>query len=269
MPIYRDDHDRHTFLDRLAAIVEHYRLECYAYCLMSNHYHLVVRTREANLPRAAKELNGPYAQWWNWRHDRVGHAFGARYGSQVVQDTRYLLNACRYVVLNPVRAGMVPSPGDWPWSSYRATAGLAPTPPFLTPQVVWRLVGGDEPESGMAAYRQFVAAADPEPLPSGPVVGDDEFVEGFQPMRERAPGEVPRHRWQEQVLPALDAIFTGAVTRAAIQARVIDAHARGHRMAAIAQYLGVDRSTVSKMIKRHTGGVRLERGVRREEFTGV
>jgi AraC-like DNA-binding protein len=64
-------------------------------------------------------------------------------------------------------------------------------------------------------------------------------------------------------------IFTGAVTRAAIQARVIDAHARGHRMAAIAQYLGVDRSTVSKMIKRHTGGVRLERGVRREEFTGV
>jgi putative transposase len=214
-----------------------------------------------------KELNGPYAQWWNWHHERVGHAFGGRFKGQIVQSTRYLLNACRYVVLNPVRAGMVSSPADWPWSSYRATAGLAPVPPFLTPQVVWRLVGGNDPEASMANYRHFVADRDPEPLPSGPVIGDDEFVERVRTMREWATGEDPRHPRRAQELPSLDRIFAGAMTRAAIGGRVIYAHERGHQMVAIARYLGVDPSTISKMIKRHTAAARPERGVRREEFT--
>jgi putative transposase len=253
MPIYRDDHDRHTFMERLAAVVDEFRLECYAYCLMSNHYHLVVRTLEPNLSDAAKKLNGPYAQWWNWHNERVGHAFGGRFKGQIVQDTRYLLNACRYVVLNPVRAQMVTSPADWRWSSYRATAGLAPVPPFLAPDTVWRLVGGDDPEAAMANYRQFVAESDPEPLPSGPVVGDDEFVERFGALRKGTPREdQPRCRLAPQDLPPLDKIFAGATTRAAVHGRVLYARVRGHSMGAIARYLGVDPSTVSKLIKRRT-----------------
>src|SRR3954466_1537135 len=105
--IYLDDVDRRQFLVILAAVVERYDLRCHAYCEMSNHYHLALTTREANLSRAMQQLNGDYAQWWNWRHERVGHVFQGRFNAQVVQDGRYLANVCRYIVLNPVRAGIV------------------------------------------------------------------------------------------------------------------------------------------------------------------
>ena len=107
MTIYRDDRDRRTFLHLLAAIVAPYRLHCLAYCLMDNHYHLVATTLDANLSRAIKHLNGTYAQWWNHRHGRPGHVFQGRFGAQVIEDDLYLLAACRYVVRNPVRAGVV------------------------------------------------------------------------------------------------------------------------------------------------------------------
>ena len=129
--IYLDDVDRHRFLALLADVVQRYALGCHAYCEMTNHYHLAVTTTDANLSRAVHQLNGDYAQWWNRRHEHVGHVFQARFNAQIVQDDAYLVNVCRYIVLNPVRAGMVRSPEQWPWSSYRAMAGLASHPPFL------------------------------------------------------------------------------------------------------------------------------------------
>ena len=116
----------------LADVVQRYALRCHAYCEMTNHYHLAVTTTEANLSRALQQLNGDYAQWWNWRHQRVGHVFQARFNAQIVQDDAYLVNVCRYIVLNPVRAGIVCSPELWPWSSYRAMAGLARSHPSCT-----------------------------------------------------------------------------------------------------------------------------------------
>jgi REP element-mobilizing transposase RayT len=108
--IFCDALDRQRFLALLADVVDRYALRCHAYCEMTNHYHLAITTTDANLSRAVQQLNGDYAQWWNWRHERVGHVFQGRFNAQVVQDEAYLWTVCRYIVLNPVRAGMVRSP---------------------------------------------------------------------------------------------------------------------------------------------------------------
>lgn len=99
--------------------------------LMSNHYHVVVETVEGNLSKGMRQLNGVYTQAFNRRHRRVGHVFQGRYKGILVDKDSYLLELSRYVVLNPVRAGMVKDVADWPWSSYRAMLGLAPAPACL------------------------------------------------------------------------------------------------------------------------------------------
>lgn len=99
-------------------------------------------------------LNGGYAQEFNARHDRRGHLFGGRYASTLVETDEHLLAAARYVVLNPVEAGLCETPGEWPWSSYRATAGFAASPSFLATVDLLALVGG-RGDAARAAYRRF------------------------------------------------------------------------------------------------------------------
>ncbi|TDJ65788.1 MAG: hypothetical protein E2O35_06760, partial [Proteobacteria bacterium] len=95
---------------------------CYAYCLMSNHYHLLIETPGGNLVNGMRRLNGQYTQAFNRRHRRVGHLLQGRYKSILVEKDCYLLELCRYIPLNPVRAGMVKEAAAWPWSSYNAMA---------------------------------------------------------------------------------------------------------------------------------------------------
>jgi putative transposase len=118
--IYVDDVDRQAWISVLAQVCERFNWVVHAYCLMSNHYHLVVETPDANLSVGMRQLNGVYTQLVNRRHARVGHVFQGRFKAIVVQKEAYLLELARYVVLNPVRAGMVSDVGDWPWSSYAA-----------------------------------------------------------------------------------------------------------------------------------------------------
>jgi putative transposase len=99
------------------------RWECYAYCLMTNHYHLVIETPDANLARGMRQLNGVYTQCFNRHHGHTGHVFQGRYKAILVDRDSYLLELARYVVLNPVRVGMVKSPQQWRWSSYAAMMG--------------------------------------------------------------------------------------------------------------------------------------------------
>jgi len=245
-PIYLDDRDRRRFLRTLAVVVERYDLRCHAYCEMTNHYHLALTTVEANLSRAMHQLNGDYAQWWNWRHDRVGHVFQARFNAQIVQDDRYLATVCRYIVLNPVRAGIVATPEDWPWSSYRAMTGLERCPYFLDGSWLEGLTGPGTPLDGRSGFRRFVqaVAGDDVPLSREVILGDDEFVSRFRPYRERAGREIPRatgHR-------ALTAIFDGAVTRARRDAAVMTAVRERYTIADIARFLEVHPSTVSKIV---------------------
>jgi len=120
--IFLNDDDRRRFLALLTETAGRRGWTCHAYCLMDNHYHLMLETAAANLGRGMRQINGVYTQRFNRAHDRVGHVFQGRYKAILVEKQAYLLELCRYVVLNPVRAGMVAAPGDWAWSSYRRMA---------------------------------------------------------------------------------------------------------------------------------------------------
>lgn len=150
-PIFLADADRKLFLELVGKEIKQQGWICYAYCLMDNHYHLLIETPEPNLVRGMRRLNGVYTQAFNRRHRRVGHVFQGRYKAILVDKESYLLELCRYVVLNPVRAKVVKRPEDWPWSSYRFTAGEAKPPEWLAVEKVVGLF------SGRAAYRRFVA----------------------------------------------------------------------------------------------------------------
>jgi REP element-mobilizing transposase RayT len=155
--IYRDDGDRERFLALLARVVRRRKWLCHAYCLMDNHFHLLLELPDAGLACGMQWLNATYAQGFNRTGLRSGHLFQGRYDSRLVQRERHLLVAARYVVLNPVRALLCDDPAEWMWSSYRATAGDSDSvDPVLTTDFVLSHFGGGEVAS-RARYRAFVA----------------------------------------------------------------------------------------------------------------
>ena len=249
MDLYLDVADRRRFLAFFAEAVERYALRCHAYCEMTTHYHAAITTTEPNLSRAMQWLDGQYASWWNSRHRHRGHAFQARFGAQIVQDSRYLLDVCRYIVLNPVQAGMVRRPEHWPWSSYRGMSGLVPLPSFMYCDKLLELISPDDPEDGANRFQTFVMNTDPQTLsvPGDAIIGDSEFVARFQPYRANASREVPRQEGR----PALDAIFKGALTRCARNDAVMTAFRARYLFAEIARYLEVHPSTISKIVSKH------------------
>jgi putative transposase len=126
--IFVHDADRLAMLAILAQATQLFDAQVLAYCLMGNHYHLVLHTRQANLSLLMRHINDVYTQTFNRRHGKVGHVFQGRSKAILVDRDNYLLALCRYVELNTVRAKMIGSPADWPWSSYLAHAGLQPSP---------------------------------------------------------------------------------------------------------------------------------------------
>jgi REP element-mobilizing transposase RayT len=163
MDIFLDERDYREFIYLLGETVEKFALDCWSYCVMPNHYHLALQPTLANLSRAMQELNGNYGQWWNERHERVGHTFQGRFKAQIVDTSAYLLSLSRYVVMNPVRAKLVSRPDDWVWSSYRATIGACPPPAFLAPSKTLGLFG-DGPDSELRArFIHFVTACEEDP----------------------------------------------------------------------------------------------------------
>ena len=130
-PIYWSDDDRWLFLRLLGIVSVKYSWTVLAYCLMTNHYHLVIQIVDGGLSAGMQWLNGMHSRITNQRSRRSAHLFRNRFSSRVAESDAHLLRACRYVVLNPVRAGLCAYPDEWPWSSYRATAGLDPRPGFL------------------------------------------------------------------------------------------------------------------------------------------
>ena len=162
--IHLDSIDRCWFLERLEGIVGEYGWLLHAYCLMPNHYHLLVGTPEPNLSVGMHRLNFMTAQSFNRRHEVDGHLFQGRFRSPLVEDESHLVVLSRYVVLNPVRASLVEHPADWRWSSYRAAVGLCPRPPFLTLETVPGCFDSDGTRAAKA-YEKFVTAALPRATP--------------------------------------------------------------------------------------------------------
>jgi REP-associated tyrosine transposase len=130
-PIFLNSTDYYKFLELLMAALGRFKIRCHAFCLMVNHVHLLVTPRELPLWRMMQQLNSTYCSWFNERHDRVGHVLQGRYRAKLIDESSYFLNAIRYIALNPVVAGQVEHPEDWPWSSYRAAIGLAAPRPFI------------------------------------------------------------------------------------------------------------------------------------------
>jgi REP element-mobilizing transposase RayT len=196
--IFFDDEDRRRFFGVLEPVVARFHLVLHAYCLMSNHFHLLVETPEANLSSAMGQLNGVYAQSFNRRHDRVGHLLQGRFKAIVVERDSNLLELARYVVLNPVRARLTRKPETYAWSSYRATAGLTPVPPYLT--VEWVLSQfGRQRAAAERKYRAFVAEGIGQDAPWEQVrgqvlLGREPFVEGLlsRLQDKQALTEIPR-----------------------------------------------------------------------------
>ena len=129
--VFTTDDDRRCFMNALGETALTYHVRVYAACLMGTHYHIVLDTPRGNLSATMRQLNGEYSQDSNRRHERTGHTFEARFHSIVVERERYLRRVARYVVLNPVKGGLCADAASWPWTTYRATAGLEPCPPWL------------------------------------------------------------------------------------------------------------------------------------------
>ena len=185
-PIYRSDDDRRQFLRVLAEVVDRFQLLLHAYVLMDNHYHLLVETLEPNLRRAMHRLNGVYAQWFNRRHQRVGHFLQGRYKAPLVQQDAYLIELSRYIHLNPVRAGVVARANDYEWSSARAYVAQCRVPPFLT---VAEVLGRFDPRPWRARRRYAAFLVDaaavhaPSPLEglvAQTLLGEPVWVEAMQ-----------------------------------------------------------------------------------------
>jgi REP element-mobilizing transposase RayT len=154
-PIFLDERDYKFFLGLIEKIAAARGWCLVAYCLMPNHYHLVVETPEADLSAGMHWLNGRYAQWFNLRHGFEGHVFDRRFYSVLVESELHLLELARYVVLNPVRAKICSRPGDWKWSSYRAMVGRAQRIHCLAVDRLGELFGKNR-ASARAVYEAFV-----------------------------------------------------------------------------------------------------------------
>jgi putative transposase len=158
LPIFLAEGDQDRLLAILGRVAGDLGWQCHSYCLMPNHYHVVLETPEANLSAGMHRLNSTYAHWFNVRHSVEGHLFQGRFHAVLIESEWHLLELARYVVLNPVRAGLCVQAGEWPWSSYSALVGRRRPPPFLYPQRVLGYFGRDR-ESALRAFEVFVRDA--------------------------------------------------------------------------------------------------------------
>lgn len=249
--IYFDDADRRAWLELLGDVCDRYNWRCHAYCQMTNHYHLVVETPDGNLSRGMRQLNGVYTQHINHAYRRVGHLFQGRYKGILVEKETYLLELARYVVLNPVRAGMVSDAGEWQWSSFGAMTG--DTRPSEWLETDW-LLGQFAAirRAAVAAYRDFVrAGVGLEPiwadLKHQLFLGRDAFVENLQAnLDQRRLREVPRVQRRRCAPPLSEFAAMGDRHEGMARAYL----SGGYSQQMVADHFGVHYATVSRAVKR-------------------
>jgi REP element-mobilizing transposase RayT len=251
--IFESDNDRRTFLDILGDVCERDNWVCHAYCLMDNHYHLIIETPDANLSKGMRQLNGVYTQKFNFSNNRVGHCFQGRYKAIHVDKEAYLLELARYVVLNPVRTEMVRSARDWPWSNYRATAGQVAKPPWLTTD--WLLASfGRRKEEAVERYRKFISDGKNQPSPwkdlrnqvylggtsfvselQGLIDGDEELSE--IPISQRRPKPLELEEYEAQAKNRDDAIVKAYLSG-------------GYTQKKIGEYFDLHYGRISRIVKK-------------------
>jgi len=253
--IFLDEKDFTDFLRVLCQVVKRYHLILHAYCLMNNHYHLLIETPEGNLSRGMRQLNGLYTQRFNQKHQRVGHLLQGRYQAILVDKDNYLLELCRYVVLNPVRAKIVKDPKDWRWSAYRAMTGYNQGIPCLTTD--WILSQfAKEQKKAYSLYQAFVLsgieAASPLKAIKGQLfLGKGSFIDKIKYLirgKEKLKEISKKQRYVTRL--SLNEILKYKDKKSKDQA-MYEAHQQyGYTLKDIAEYLGVHYTTVSRAIKK-------------------
>ena len=255
--IYLDKEDRETFLSILADTVARHNWLCHAYCLMDNHYHLLIETLDPTLSLGMRQLNGVYTQTFNRSHDRVGHIFQGRYKSILVEMDSHLLELCRYIVLNPAKAGMAKTPEQWEWSSYRATVGASKTPDFLSTDWILQQFSRNKAKA-RGRYADFVRDGMNNKLESpwqklkGQIFGSSRFIAMMQEKvgEKKEIGEIPREqRYPDR--PSLHEIFKTVENKQDRNRKMTAAHRDyGYTLKEIAEAVGVHYATVSRAARR-------------------
>ena len=253
--IYRDDTDREDFLATLAGVVKRFGWVCHAYCLMGNHFHLLIETPKPNLSMGMRQLNGVYTQHFNRRHRRAGHLFQGRFKAILVERDSYLLELARYIVLNPVRAKMVKSAAHYPWSSYRATLGTAPAPKGLTINAVLDQFGNTRP-TARKRYAEFVQAgqglASPwDQLQGQVLLGGPAFIQKMTPhLQQQASTQEITKRQRLLHRPPLKTLLANLPSKEVRDKTLVQAYLEyGYTQAEIARTLGLHYATVSRLVK--------------------
>ena len=251
--IYLSDDDRQAWLEILAQVCERFNWVCHAYCQMSNHYHLVIETPDANLSKGMRQLNGVYTQRFNRSHQRTGHVFQGRFKAILVEKDSYLLELARYVVLNPLRARMIRRLNQWAWSSYPATCGQVAKPDWLQTDFILSQFSAQRSRA-IAKYSAFVHEG--KGLPSvweqlqGQIyLGSEAFVEKMQALIDQRPAltEIPRAQ-RRALTRALSEFAQQHDRNEAIALAYLSGQ---HTMAAIAAHFDVHYTTVSRLVREH------------------
>lgn len=252
--IFLDHIDRLTWLSILGDICRDYNFVVYSFCQMTNHYHLLVETVDGNLQLGMQQLNGRYSQYFNRRHELVGHVFQGRYKAILVQREKYLLELTRYIVLNPVRAQLVELPEHWRWSSHQHFIGTKPAPPWLDHAAILSNFAA-EPAEAISAYCRFVAAGAGMPSPllnirHQLILGDEAFA--AQPLASHQPAQPPRATPKIQRRAMALALDEYQRQYPARDEAIVHAHlSNAYTMEQIAAHFNLSAKTVSRIVKKH------------------
>ena len=252
--IFLDDADRWKFLDLLAAACCRFGVICHAYCLMGNHYHLVVESVEGRVSQAIQFTNGSYAAFFNRRRGQVGHLLQGRFHSSLIERDTYLLEAVRYVELNPCRAGLVAHPIEWEWSSFRSRIAHGPDRAPVSSETVLACFGSGP--DGIARYQAFVLQGlgrEPsQKLRRGDsIIGSPGFTEEHVSRVRRTSDRCDVPRFQRLAdRPSLEQIFPNTASRTDQKRLSVEACLRyGYAFAAVARHIGVHYTAVSRWVR--------------------
>lgn len=218
--VFKSRRDREKFLEYLASATERYGAAIHAYCLMSNHYHLLLETPEGNLSQIMRHINGAYTTYFNIKRKRAGHLFQGRFKAILVEADEYAAELSRYIHLNPVRAGMVENPGEYPWSSFQSYIGQGKRPDWLKTDFILRYFGKNKLDA-VKKYSVFVEelidTKYDSPLHGAigtTVLGSPGFVESVMEMhvgKRELSRDLPALR-QLTIRPTLEAIIAAVDT---------------------------------------------------------